>query len=359
MKRYVIDGSFLTKRVTGMQRFAREVVRVLDRDRTACERLSILVPVSAVITDPPENIPVIRYGKLRGRLWQQLDLPRYLKKTGATGVYPENTMSVFYPHGIMVLHDIALRARPDLFRGSVRGILYILWRRLLYRRIAHSDMPILTVSEFSGNEIMKYYGVAPDRIRVLCNGWQHMDRVVADETLLPRRFPALCEKPYLFTLGSASRHKNTAFILRAAQTNPGLTFVIGGTAPAASSAPVPGNVLFTGYLQDTEIRTLMAHCTAFLFPSLYEGFGIPPLEAAAAGAPRLILSDIPVLREVFGDFAQYIDPAGDGSELSQLLAGSETISAGLPFTAPRTDFGPLLARYSWERAAQGLLDALK
>ena len=148
MKRYVIDGIFLTRELTGTQRFARETVSVLDRDPELVQRLEILVPENAEVTDPPAHIPVVRFGRRRGRNWQQLDLPRYLKMRGAEGLYLENTMSLRYPRGVIVLHDVILRARPEYFRGSLRGILYILWRRILYRRIACSGMPLRLMSFF-------------------------------------------------------------------------------------------------------------------------------------------------------------------------------------------------------------------
>ena len=66
---------------------------------------------------------------------------------------------------------------------------------------------------------------------------------------------------------------------------------------------------YLGYVTDGEAKALMANCRAFLFPTLYEGFGIPPLEAIACGAPRVIVSDTPCMREIYGPHAAYLDPA--------------------------------------------------
>ena len=153
------------------------------------------------------------------------------------------------------------------------------------------------------------------------------------------------KNPELFFVmgGGAGRDRTTAAKFDARAAAPGS----GASSPGASSpGALPPNVLPAGYLRDTEIKTLMKHCEAFLFPSLYEGFGIPPLEAAAAGAPRLILSDIPVLREICGEAAYYIDPLSDGEDLPRLLA------------LPPLDYTALLSRCSWEKAAQGIKETL-
>ena len=92
-------------------------------------------------------------------------------------------------------------------------------------------------------------------------------------------------------------------------------------------------------------KALMAHCKAFLFPTLYEGFGIPPLEAAACGAPQIIVSDTPCMREVYGPCAAYID----------LTANPGDVDDVTPATAPTA---ALLEKYSWDKSADRLLQIL-
>lgn len=90
----------------------------------------------------------------------------------------------------------------------------------------------------------------------------------------------------------------------------------------------------------------MAHCKAFLFPTLYEGFGIPPLEAVACGAPEIIVSDTPCMREVYGDCAAYIDLSTNPGDVSAVTP---------PAAAPAV----LLEKYSWDKSAAKLLEILQ
>ena len=90
----------------------------------------------------------------------------------------------------------------------------------------------------------------------------------------------------------------------------------------------------------------MHHCKAFLFPTLYEGFGIPPLEAVACGAPRIYVSDTPCMREVYGGCAGYIDLETNPGNVDDV-------------TPPQRDAGELLARYSWQASAQALWQVLE
>ena len=335
-----------------MQRYAREILDILDRTPDIAEKLSIAVPAYYTGEIPFENIRTVRYGTHRGKLWRQLDLARYLREQKAEGLFLENIVPLLYRRGIVVLHDIIFRARPDFFTWRPRGIVPVCFWRTVYRAIAASDMTVVTVSEFTKTEIMKYYKVPAERIHIAGNGWEHIRR--AGETELPEEMapadfmPELAGKPYLMTLASSStRHKNTEWFFRAAAENPSVIFVVAGGVNKKITEGAPENMLFPGYISDSQVRSLMKNCAAFVFPSYYEGFGIPPLEAAASGAPRLFLSDIPVLHEVYGDLAEYIDPYGNGEELPALLQ------------TPEKDFSALLSRHTWERSAEKLQELLQ
>ena len=147
------------------------------------------------------------------------------------------------------------------------------------------------------------------------------------------------------------KNKNFPWVLRAARAKPDAVFAIAGGGSLAAEAERLGladlpNVLYLGYVSDGAAKALMAHCKAFLFPTLYEGFGIPPLEAAACGAPQIIVSDTPCMREVYGPCAAYID----------LTTNSGNVDAVTPATAPTA---ALLEKYSWDKSAERLLQILK
>ena len=106
------------------------------------------------------------------------------------------------------------------------------------------------------------------------------------------------------------------------------------------------NVFYPGYVSDAENAALMKHCKLFLHPAVFEGFGIPPLEAVACGAKQILVSDTPCMREVYGDCAGYIDLDTNPGNVDDT-------------TPPKADPQLLLEKYSWEKSAEKLLDILK
>lgn len=343
---YAVDGWFFTQRLSGIQRYATEVLAELDKIAPP-GTLEVVVPEGA--PQPVyENLKVVVYGK-QNALWEQRDYPRYLAKTGRRWLCMCNVIPL-YAHlraGIVVWHDVCYRARPDFYRDP-RGRASAAWHRLQYRAMARQACGIVTVSEFSKNEIVKYYKVDPCRITVIGNAWQHMERIKADPEVFAGKgkWPALRPGEYYFSMANLLKNKNFPWVLRAAKNAPQEIFAIAGGGSLQSQAEELGladlpNVVYLGYVTDGEAKTLMAHCKAFLFPTLYEGFGIPPLEAVACGAPRVLVSDTPCMREIYGPCAGYIDLVVNHGDVTRV-------------TPPTADPAELLARYSWAESARRL-----
>lgn len=344
---WAVDGSFFGQRVSGIQRYSIELLSALD---------AIVPPGLVEVVAPPgvripvyQNIRGVTFGTRTGGKWQQLDYPAYLKQRGAKGLATCNVIPLFGFRGIAVVHDVCYRARPD-FYTDLRGRLSAAWHRLQYRRIARVAEHIVTVSEFSKSEITRYYSVAPERISVVYNAWQQMQRIAPDERIFDK-VPQLRRGQYYFSMANLLKNKNFPWVLRAAKNKPDAVFAIAGGGSLAAEAKRLGladlpNVVYLGYVSDGEAKALMHHCKAFLFPTLYEGFGIPPLEAVACGAPRIFVSDTPCMREVYGDCAGYIDLKTNRGYVDDA-------------TPPKRDAAELLARYSWRKSAQALLDVLQ
>ena len=343
----VIDGFFLTEKVTGVQRYALEMIRQMDRLWDPAEgELEIAAPPGAVFPFPLEKIRLVTVGKRTGDAWVQIDLVRYLRKRKALVICMENFLPILYRKGLIMIHDISLKLNRHLFRETLRGRLSVRWRCLHYWLAAHSGMKIGTVSENAKQEIVRAYGVRPERVTVIYSAWQHMDRVEPDESVLEG-----ISGDYYLALSSLAPTKNFRWVVEAARNHPREQFLIAGGGDvkqflARHGAEGLKNLHLLGYVTDGQAKALMARCKAFLFPTLYEGFGLPPLEAVAAGAEAVVLSDLPVLHEVYGEAGTYIDPRGDAVTLPPLkiLSGEEKRA--------------LLDRFSWERSAKIMLDTV-
>lgn len=345
---WAMDGSFFAQRISGIQRYSIELLAALDAIVPA-GLVEIVVP-QGVKTPAYTNIKVVPLGTRKGLAWQQLDYPCYLKRRSAKGLATCNVIPWFGFTGIAVVHDVCYRARQDFYRDTRRDRLSAAWHCLQYRRIAQKAERIITVSEFSKAEIHKYYGVPPEKMDVVYNAWQQMQRIAPDESIFARH-PQLKPGQYYFSMANLLKNKNFPWVLRAAGAKPDAVFAIAGGGSLAAEAERLGladlpNVLYLGYVSDGAAKALMAHCKAFLFPTLYEGFGIPPLEAAACGAPQIIVSDTPCMREVYGPCAAYID----------LTANPGDVDDVTPATAPTA---ALLEKYSWDKSAERLLQILE
>ena len=345
---YVIDGLFLIQKITGIQRFAYEICKELDK---ICNdhNLEILVPENSSISIVFTNIKLVKYGKHNGRLWEQIDLGNYLKKNNKEGIFLTNELPLFYRRGIICIHDISYKVNPRFFT-SLKDRISSWWHRVNYYAASNSKMSIITVSHFSKSEIERVYDVDQKRITVINNSWQHMNEVEENCDLF-RKYNYLEKSDFYFSMSTLAVNKNFKWVLCAAKNNSDYEFAIAGGGKLKIAAEEMGfanlpNVHFLGYVSDEDAKALMHHCKAFLFPTFYEGFGIPPLEAVACGCKNIIVSDIPVMHEIYGDYANYIDPNNyDDNQLS----GIEEIN----------DIEKLLSNYSWKESAEKLYDLLK
>ena len=202
---------------------------------------------------------------------------------------------------------------------------------------------IVTVSEFSKKRIMNFFNVKSDRIKVIPNGWEHILHIKSDSDIY-KKYDMLEKKEFFFTLGSLAKHKNHKFIIELANNNPDRVFVVGGGIDpeiwfSGSEHKNTHNLIFTGRLSDGEMKFLMEKCRAFIFPSLYEGFGIPPLEALACGTD-VIVSDIEVHKEIFKNSVRYINPYDNNILLEDIL--SQKVE----------DSSSILDNNSWKRAGE-------
>jgi glycosyltransferase involved in cell wall biosynthesis len=314
---FYVNARFLNQPLTGVQRYCFEMLNALDELIDPGQAIA-LCPAPLINGPDFKNIRIQIGPRMNGNLWEQLYLP--WKTRGALLFSPANVGPYFKKRQIVSMHDMSVFACPDAYTARFR-----FKYRLLFKRLAKSAGRILTVSEFSKREIQKYLGVPPEKITVTYEGREHMERIAADDRILDRL--NLDAKPYFLVVGSFSQHKNLQVLLAANalldQTHYQIVVVGADNAKVFNPAPFyqAQNVVTTATISDGELKTLYQHAAALVFPSLYEGFGLPLLEAMACGSP-VLCADIPSSREVCADVALYFDPySADelAEEMTQML----------------------------------------
>jgi glycosyltransferase involved in cell wall biosynthesis len=352
-----INGRFLTQAVTGVQRSALEIVRALDRElgsrsASASElQVTVLAPRSA--REPPrlQTIAFRRVGTLRGQLWEQLELPFYVGNGPLVGF--ANLGPLALRNQCVTIHDASIFALPDTFTPAFR-----LWYQWALPRIGRRARRILTDSRFSRAELMRWAKIPDDKIEVVPLAADHILKSPADEGILERH--SLRGKTFVLAVGSQSPHKNLELVLRAlplVRASPFQLVVVGGANPQIFRGPPQsdrGGICHLGYVTDAELRALYQAATCLIFPSRYEGFGLPPLEAMTCGCP-VIVSRAASLPEVCGDAALYCeptDPADLAARISDLLQDPK-------LRTELTRRGLLQAgRFSWASTARRVLQSI-
>ncbi|MCL1994460.1 MAG: glycosyltransferase family 4 protein [Spirochaetes bacterium] len=349
-KKILINGYFLRRKITGIERYAYEITMRLDKISLPGE-IAIIVPGNTANVPHFSNIELIRHKKAASShiLWQMLTLQSFLLRNRRYTVLEFGNTCLPFAPGIVCLHDIYCEFFREDF-STFKDKVIRLYNRLQYRFIARLAKKIVTVSEYSRDEISKALSVDPSRISVIYSSADHVKSIKADDGVF-KRFPALLETPFYFSLGSLSKRKNLRWILEHAALRPESLFAVSGASlPTVKvrelQQPVPPNVIMLGYLEDGEVKALMQKCKAFILPSYYEGFGLTPLEALAAGA-KVIVANAASLPEIYGRTARYIDPFNFDVNLEELLS------------QPAEPPDEILAKYSFDRAARQVYDLIK
>lgn len=345
MQKYVINGKFLCERMQGIVRYATEITFELDKIIDDSLEVVLLVPSNLNCIPRLQNIKVVKYGKNVGIKWELFDLWKYLKSHKEyTCINFCNIAPIGCRPGITVIHDIMYKVFPENYK-SLRNRMSRVWHCLQYSYVTHHEKLIITVSNFSKKTMEEHYPKVRGKVTVIPNSWEHILNYNEDQNCM-EKFPFLKEKGFYFSLATLSKNKNGKWIIEIAKKNPGYCFAMGGKIYEEDLNNMPNNVKLLGFVTDNEACFLMKNCKAFLFPSLYEGFGIPPLEALALGA-EVVSSNTTSMPEVLGNSVHYIDPNDYDVNLEELL------------TEAVEERKTVLNKYGWDKSAKLLLECME
>ncbi|MGQ8705923.1 glycosyltransferase family 4 protein [Serratia sp. TSA_198.1] len=343
-----INGRFLTQEMTGVQRFAEEISRQLNKIRND---VVILAPEGILNKAILKEFNVEVVGRKSGHYWEQVELPYALKKKGSPLLLNLcSTAPAFYQNQIVTHHDVTYKRYPSSFSRKFRFVYGVLIPRML-----KSSRHLLTVSEFSKEEIHNVFGYPKEKISIIYNA-------VNDAFAKAEHKSTDRQNAYLLAVSSPNYHKNFHGMLSAFETvskefDVSLK-IIGKTAVSFSQQDFSAllshsdKVEFMGRVDDQELINLYQNALAFVFPSFYEGFGIPPLEAQSCGCP-VISSNAASMPEVLQDSVIYFDP----NNIAMISDAMKEIISDSELRTELTRKGNLnLKRFSWHASAQKVSD---
>lgn len=259
---------------------------------------------------------------------------------------------------LVTVHDVAHLVLPEVTRSLARHS----YARLLFAGVRCKARTILCVSQFTADEFVRLVGRPRGEMRVVHNGVDAAWFTEGEKPADTREEQA--SAPYFIAVGNLKAHKRVDLLCRAfAAVQDKLPhnlllvgkhdgFISGGQSVADLMALAPGRIHCTGAIDTPHLRTLVRHAAALVFPSSYEGFGLPPLEAMAAGVP-VIAADIPPVREVCGPWVRYFTVDNEAMLAQRLLE----LAAGALHDIPAAQHHA--AQFSWSSAAHATVDALQ
>ncbi|MCO6417850.1 glycosyltransferase family 4 protein [Siccirubricoccus sp. KC 17139] len=346
-----INGRFLSQRMTGVQRFAHEVTAALDAMAAegALPGAALLLPSGTA--SPFPHLPV-RQGRMTGQGFEQAELP--LMARGRVLLNLGNTAPLAMGgRQLVVLHDAGAFDTPESYSLAFRS-----WYRVLHRALPRLGARIVTVSEFSRGQLAQHLGIGPARIALVGESGEHILREAPDTALLTKH--GLARQRFALVVGTRAAHKNLGGLAEVAGLlgRHGMKLAVAGAVdPAvfrAEAGPAGEHVAPLGRVSDAELRGLYDTALCLLFPSRYEGFGLPPIEAMSCGCP-VIASASASLPEVCGEAALWFDLNGPRRLVDALerLITEDGLAAHLAAAGRARAAG-----FTWRGAAQTLLSLL-
>lgn len=360
MPRFALDCRTVTAPKTGDRTYALNLIRALAQVEGEHEYLLYTAEPTS-LTEIVPRVPGPQFQPLvlpanPAWSWTPVVFPRDLRRRAADLAHVQYIIPPVAPCPVITtIHDVAFRRYPELFPLKHRVLLNL----LIPLAVQHAAA-IITGSEATKRDLIEFYQLPPEKIAVTPYAadptYRPMERTAARRAVSRRlQVPV----PYILSVGVLQPRKNLPRLVRAynriAREFPHRLVIVGkqGWAPdelrrAVAQSPVGKEPIFTGYVADADLPVLYAGADLFAYPSLYEGFGLPPLEAMACGT-AVLTSNVSSLPEVVGDAGVQVDPRSD-------VALTQALRELLRDEARREELAALgvmrAAGFSWEQTAR-------
>lgn len=333
-----INGKFITQQSSGVQAYAIGIIESMIRQNISFE---ILVPKSVKLSDRFDAKTIGFFSNIN--LWEQLSLPLYInKQPNSILINFCNSAPLLSKQQIVTIHDLAFEQKNVKWFSKS----FELWYRFLMPQICKSAKFIFTVSEFSKQEIISHYNINSEKVRIIPNGLTRNIEIGTQQI----------RENYLLLVGGNNPRKNAEFI--ASQINCiekyGYKLVILNSENRifnSTSKIIHPSVIYIDYVSKPEYYSLIKYSKALIYPSLYEGFGIPILESLCLKTP-VICSDLPVFKESFKSLPIYFNH----SDSLSFKGALETLR---DIVISDSDVEKLKQKFSFDESVSLILKTLK
>lgn len=344
----VINARFLTQPISGVQRFAIEISKEIKKSGLP---VVFVAPKNIIHHDLANELEVNLIGFFEGHLWEQISLQNYVLTNKALLISLCNTGPLFVKNQIITIHDLCFKVHPEWFSRT-----FSLFYNFLIPRISYNSLHIITVSESSKSEIVTLLKIREEKISVIYNAVAPIFCNVPSKNSYDSN---LFKNKYVLTVSSHHPRKNFKRLIEAfnlIEDEDLYLYIIGNVNKHFENNPINEKsnkrINLLENISDKDLVNFYKNAELFVYPSLYEGFGIPIIEALSQKIP-VCVSNIDVFKEVCGEDAVYFEPTSISSIKIAIMNCLKN-----PNLLNRKESG-LLLEYSWKSSAEKLIAIIK